>query len=460
MSLGRREFLTWTGLTALGAAALVATGCAGRSPAPTSGGTRDLLKIGLYSWDEITYLPTQIRWLGLSYARIGGVMSDSIMTFCANNNIEVLLNVSPATARSSFSTDADFIAAYLAQIDTALNKYGPQGTFWKANPTLPNKPVAQIEVCNEPNTPGYGFIGTRAEIAGLYAQVLIAAYNHIKATWPAVTVVGFATSGASNAAPDFVSAVMTALQDAGQVNCFDVMSIHPYSSDQPPEQVITESWGTWVASESMHTVRQLMPKFGVDKPLWITEFGYQISHAEGGKFAAPSIDASGNPETVTPAQQAAYTIRMNMASARYGINRVYHMSALDTDNCNSGWFGPDPNHDPRPVATAMRQVIRLLSGATYLEIVYDGGIASPGSPYAYRFSTPHGRVMVAWCQIPTNVTLPIDPSTQTVVTDMLGNTITTLTGGSYLASLSETPIFLHSRSSPTPSSSLTSWRPL
>jgi hypothetical protein len=196
-------------------------------------------------------------------------MSDSIMTFCANNNIEVLLNVSPATARSSFSTDADFIAAYLAQI---------------------------------------------------------------------------------------------------------------------------------------------------------------------------------NPETVTPAQQAAYTIRMNMAAARCGINRVYHMSALDTDNVNSGWFGPDPNHDPRPVATAMRQVIRLLSGATYLEIVHDGGIASPGSPYAYRFSTPHGRVMVAWCQIPTNVTLPIDPSTQTVVTDMLGNTITTLRGGSYLASLSETPIFLHSSS--------------
>ena len=79
-------------------------------------------------------------------------------------------------------TDEDFIAAYFAQIDAALSAYGPDGAFWKANPALPHKPITQIEVCNEPNF-GYGFTGTAEEI-GLYTQVLIASYNHIKATWP------------------------------------------------------------------------------------------------------------------------------------------------------------------------------------------------------------------------------------------------------------------------------------
>lgn len=445
MFFGRREFLKWTGVTALGVAASAAGGCADPPLPPTPGANTDMLKVGLYSWDEMTYLPTQIPWLGLSYARIGGVMSDSVMTYCADNDIEVLFTVVPAAERTSVDTDAAFIAAYLAQIDTALNDYGPQGTFWKANPTLRHKPVTQIEVCNEPNA-GYGFSGTPAERASLYAQLLIAAYNHIKETWPEVLVVGFATSGASNAAPDFVSAALTALQAAGQVDCFDVMSLHPYSANQPPEQVITESWGTWIASESMQTVQGLMLDLGIDKPLWITEFGYQISQADGGKFSNPPLNTFGIPETVTPTQQAAYTIRLNMAAACYDISRVYHMSALDTDNYNSGWFGPGPNHDPRPVATAMRQVIRLLGGATDLKVVLDGSTTSPQGPYAYRFSTPRGPVMVAWCQTPGTFKLQVDSDTKTLVTDMLGNTIATLTESSYLASLSETPIFLHSSS--------------
>ena len=442
MCFDRREFLKWTGVAALGAVASVAGGCAYPTPAPVPGITTELLKVGLYSWAEITYLSAQTHWLGLRYARIGGLMSDSVMTFCADHDIEVLLNVTPAAARTSFDSDAAFIAGYLAQIDFALNTYGPHGAFWTANPTLPHRPVAQIEVCNEPNF-GYGFSGTPAEVASLYAQVLIAAYDRIKATWPEVLVVGFATGGASNAAPGFVSAALTALQATGRLDCFDVMSLHPYSSNQPPDQVITESWGTWVAIESMDDVRQLMVDFRIDKPLWITEVGYQISHADGGTFTNPA-NGFGTPETVTPTQQAAYTLRMNMAAARHDIRRVYHMSAMDTDNYNGGWFGPGPNHDPRLVATAMRQVIQLLGGATDLEVVLDGGTASPGDPYAYRFSTPRGRVMVAWCQIPATFKLPIDPEQETVVTDILGNTIATLRGSLYAATLSEAPIFLHS----------------
>jgi hypothetical protein len=143
-------------------------------------------------------------------------------------------------------------------------------------------------------------------------------------------------------------------------------------------------------------------------------------------------------------QQAAYTIRMNMEAARLGVERVYHMSVFDTDNHNGGWFQSGPAHDPRPVAIAMRQLIQLLSGATHLEVVLSGEADPHEKPYAYRVTTPRGRVLVAWCQTPAAFKLPIDPDAQTVVTDMMGNTIAKVTDSYFTGQLSEDPIFLAS----------------
>lgn len=455
-SPGRREFIKWAGVgvALLGGTWATVVGC-GRgdqqpdgSPTPDSAGQTAMFEIGLYSWDEITYMPQQIQWLGLSYARIGGVVSDPIVKFCAENQINVLVTVTPETERGAVATDADFVAAYLAQLDSLLERYGPDGSFWKTNPTLPQQPITQVEIGNEPNF-GYGFTGTTTDKAAQYAQILIASYNHIKTRWPTVTVVGFAIGGASNAAPGFFELVFPALQAAGQIDCFDAVSLHPYSADIAPEQMITEPWGTWVASESIDAVKQLMMKFGIDKPLWITETGYQISYADGGKFPSPA-DVHGNHGTVTLTQQAAYTIRLNMAAVRYGIARVYHMFVVDTDNYNGGWFGPSPAHEPRPVAVAMRQLISLIRGATDFEVVIDGGVASPASPFAYRFTTPRGPVMVAWCQTPGEFSLPLERDTDIMVTDMLGRKITTVQGSSYQAQLSETPIFLFPASAAEP----------
>jgi hypothetical protein len=120
------------------------------------------------------------------------------------------------------------------------------------------------------------------------------------------------------------------------------------------------------------------------------------------------------------------------------------MSALDTDNFNGGWFAL--NHEPRPVAIAMRQLIQLLSGATNLEVILEGSAAKREGPYAYRFTTPRGHVTAAWCQSPVTLKIPVDPNTETLVTDMLGNNIAKVKADSYVASLSETPIFLTSNS--------------
>ncbi|ORV34422.1 hypothetical protein AWB99_02035 [Mycolicibacterium confluentis] len=405
--------------------------------------------MGLYSWDELMFLHNQIDWLGLGYVRLGGDVSDPLMRFCVDNRLDVLVTVTPETERAEVASDGEFVAAYLARLDTVLDRYGPGGSFWAQNPGLPQTALTQIEIGNEPNF-GYGFSGTLQEKIAQYAEVLIASYNHIKDRWPTVTVVGFATGGASDAAPAFIEAMLPALTAAGQLDCFDVMSLHPYSATSAPEQTIVEPWGSWVASESINTVKQLMLEAGLDKPLWITEVGYQISHADGGRFPTP-VDVLGNHGTVTLTQQAAYTIRMNMAAARYSIPRVYHMFAVDSDDYNGGWFGGGPAHDPRPVADAMRQLIRLLHDATDFEVVLDGLGGAAESPYTYRFGTPRGGVLVAWCQNRGEFAIPLDAETETRVTDMFGNTIATVHADSYQGQLSEEPIYLFPASTDMPS---------
>lgn len=400
--------------------------------------SQGLLEIGFYSWNELTWMPQRISWLGLPCARIGGGLSDEIMNLCSANNIDVLFVAGSKSSRSDSPDDETFINAFLENIDEGLKKYGPGGSFWASNPTLSYKPVMHVEVGNEPNY-GYGFSGTQAEIAALYSRVLIASYDHVKKTWPEVSVVGIAAGGASATAPAFVSAVLAELHRAGRLDCMDVLSIHSYMGGSPPDQVITESWGTWVASEQIAKVAALMGRYGVDKPLWITEAGYAISQAEGGRYSKdnPAIGAS-----VSLLQQAGYSIRLCMAAIRFGASRSYHMFLVDTDEANAGWFGNSPEFDPRPVAIAMRQLNKFISGATVFEVVLDG-YKRPDGAFAYRLTTPRGWVIVAWSQTRVRVSIPCDFAESTAVVDMLGSSVAKGTGlQECVADLSELPIII------------------
>ncbi|WP_419230972.1 hypothetical protein [Gordonia sp. CPCC 205515] len=436
--------MKWTTLTVLGGTTIALAGC-GDSAAPNDqepAGSKpgELFQIGLYSWNEIVDLPRQVNELGLTHYRIGGVMSDRVMTFCAENNIDVLLNFTPEVGRASAASDAAFIAAYLKQIDRTMDRFGPGGSFWTQNPTLPSHPIQTVEICNEPNF-GYGFVGTKQQVADLYAQVLFASYDHIKSRWPTVTVVGFAAGGASAAAPGFLELTLAKLQSANRLDSFDVVAVHIYSDNVPPEQLVKETWGTWVAGESLEECVEVLLKFGVHKPIWVTEAGYQISQAQGGKFPPDRAAAHGNG-TVTLEQQAAYTVRLNMAAIRAGMARMYHMFMVDTDNYNGGWFDSSPQHGARPVAIAMRHLNESIGQATSMEIILDGRSDSPPGPFAYKFHTPDTVVTVAWSQIPQELKLPLSGGQQTVVTDMYGKAIATVNGDSYETRLTPNPLLL------------------
>lgn len=445
MPLSRREFFRLTSVIALGtgATATVATGC-GDSAHEEPGAPDELpslFTVGLYSWDEIARLPERVRGLGLTHFRIGGQLTDRLMRYCAQNGFDVLLNVTPETGRDAVEKDATFVELYLRQLDRILERYGPNGAFWGSANSLPYTPIRQVEICNEPNF-GYGFVGDTDEIVALYAQVLMASYDHVKQRWPEVTVVGFAAGGASDAAPGFLEKSLAVLAAAGRTDCYDVVAVHLYADGTAPEWPIVESWGSWVAAESIQRVQEVMLANGIDKPLWITEAGYQISQADGGRFPPHVTRRRGG--VVTPEMQAAYTVRLNMTAARAGVSRMYHMFVVDTDGYNGGWLGNDPSHRPRPVATAMRQLSDRMKGTNEFEAILDGAGGTQADSFAYRFRSARGSTVVAWSLADTELRLPLDSGRDTTVTDVYGTTIETVNGDSYLARLSASPIFLTS----------------
>ena len=100
-----------------------------------------------------------------------------------------------------------------------MRRYGPQGTFWAANPQLPRLPVRQWQVWNEP-------AGSRdwSEQPGLprYVALLRRAHDALKAADPGAQVVLGGLVGRS-------WEQLAEVYRRGGRRYFDVAAIHPFS---------------------------------------------------------------------------------------------------------------------------------------------------------------------------------------------------------------------------------------
>lgn len=130
--------------------------------------------------------------------------------------------------------------------------------------------VAAYEIWNEPNV--LRFWSTGRDPAA-YTALLKAAYAGVKAGDPAARVV---YAGLSFSDWQFLEASYA----AGARGYFDVMATHPYTycGTRDPEEIrywdgkITE--GSFVAYRN---IRATMLAHGDDKPIWLTEFGWNTS---------------------------------------------------------------------------------------------------------------------------------------------------------------------------------------
>ncbi len=138
-----------------------------------------------------------------------------------------------------------------------VQRYGPNGTFWRQNPQVPYDPTHAWQVWNEPDLAQSW--EPRPNLAA-YVRLLKATSVAIKRVDPHATVV---TAGMPFYFPKDEIRDLSQLYRFGARRYFDALAIHPYADKV--QEVAQWLWGA----------RRVMDRFGDRaKPLWVTEVGW------------------------------------------------------------------------------------------------------------------------------------------------------------------------------------------
>ena len=180
-------------------------------------------------------------------------------------------------------------APYAAYLTALINRYGPHGTYWTQNPTLPKRPIRQWQIWNEPN---FTYYWPTRPFAPSYVALVKAAHTAIKRADPGAEVV---LAGMPNDAWDYLQKIYE-VPNAGRY--FDAVAAHPYTVI--PSNVI-------LFVQKMRAVMQRNGNAG--KPIIITEMGWNssIGHKPSDDFCCQS----------TAARQAAKVAAVLPLLARY-----------------------------------------------------------------------------------------------------------------------------------------------
>jgi len=294
----------------------------------------------------------------------------------------------PYTA-AGFAGYANYCAAVLAH-------YGSQ--------------IAAVEIWNEYNG-GFCAGPATGSREGTYTAMLKQAYIRIKGIRPDVTVVGGST--ASTPIPYWKK-----LMQDGALAYMDVLSIHPYRYNSPPEGIESE----------IATLQSMILKYnhGVAKPIWATEIGWE--------------EQTG-PLLIDDTTLAKYVTRSYALLFSAGVQRVYWYLLHDDSGEPMGLY--QANMTPKPAAQAMRTLISELNGAAFVSKE-----KTPAEVYSLLFQGSNGRqVRIMWSLASRAVNL----GGVSRAVDMLGNPLSP--AGSYV--LSDAPIFVEGYVSgvPAPSAS-------
>jgi GH35 family endo-1,4-beta-xylanase len=173
--------------------------------------------------------------------------------------------------------------ATLGGFGSALaQRYGPNGTFWAANPQLPPMPVTSWQIWNEPNFPVYW--GGKPN-AKAYARMVIAAAAGIRAVDPNAYIVSAGLPD-SKLGQNPVTFARTMLK-AGAGASLNAIGIHPYAAT--PAQVLALT----------RKLRKAMNGAGATNlDLWVTEIGWA---AGGPKTKHRTVSASQQGPTIVNA---------------------------------------------------------------------------------------------------------------------------------------------------------------
>jgi hypothetical protein len=206
---------------------------------------------------------------------------DPVIANAARAGVRVLATVysSPTWAEPTPETPplGSSLPDFRAFARAAAERYGAGGTFWKVNPDVPELPITDWQVWNEPNSPLFWKPDPNAS---QYMTLLRAFRSAVKTADPTAQIlVGglFPTPTGGITMARFLGE----LYDAGGRGQFDAVAIHPYAST--PRIALAR-----VADE-----RRITERFGdPDVPIWITEVGWASRGVPPGLVVGPTGQAN------------------------------------------------------------------------------------------------------------------------------------------------------------------------
>jgi hypothetical protein len=153
---------------------------------------------------------------------------------------------------------ANEFAAFATRV---VQRYGPHGSFWSANPTVPYRPLRAWQIWNEPHIKAYWPGGPNpAEYVAMARPVAAA----IKRADPGAEVVAAALSESNIGVP--MNEYLEGMYAAGAAPIFDTLAIHPYAS--AADQVF----------DIMDRIRDIANAHGdASARIWMTELGWATS---------------------------------------------------------------------------------------------------------------------------------------------------------------------------------------
>jgi hypothetical protein len=158
---------------------------------------------------------------------------DQIVGAAARHRVSVLANVLTTPQWASERPNAEYPtrqpprdpALYAQFLKTLIERYGPKGSFWTANPAIPKVPIRQWQLWNEQMAPWFW---DSKPWARSYVKMLKVTYRAIHK----------ADRGAKVVAGSFVGVGdytqwegMRDLYKAGAKGYFDVIAVHPFTND-------------------------------------------------------------------------------------------------------------------------------------------------------------------------------------------------------------------------------------
>ncbi len=153
-------------------------------------------------------------------------LTDQQVTLAATNGIDLLPTVFTAPRWASvyhIAYSPPKIGPYTTYITELIRRYGPSGTFWSDNPSIPKRPIRYWQIWNEANMSWQFGIPRHKDWGPIYAKILKAAYHAVKSADPSAKVV---VCGLANNSPSFLAH----LYRSHIHGFFDAVDIHPYTT--------------------------------------------------------------------------------------------------------------------------------------------------------------------------------------------------------------------------------------